>query len=74
MTKTNSEAKAHAESKHATATFEQCFPGQVNPDAPVAVTEVSTSVAANTVAPKKKKQTEDLSFLDESLSFKAGKK
>jgi hypothetical protein len=41
MTKTNTEAKAHVESKHPTVSFAECFPGQFDPT-------VSTSVAAPT--------------------------
>ena len=33
MTKTNTEAKNHAEAKHPSVTFETCWPGQFNPSA-----------------------------------------
>ena len=35
-TKTNTELRQHAESKHPTQTFAQCFPGQFDPTAPAA--------------------------------------
>jgi len=80
MSKTNTDAKIHCQSRHPTATFAQCFPGQFDPT--VAVTVAPTDTAAVAVAApvvvKPKPKTDDLSFLDSSLSVgskgKTGKK
>ena len=86
MTKTNSEAKAHAESRHPTSTFAVCFPNQPDPNAVTAVSTAPPTASSSSnaeskpssAAPsamKKKKAKEDLSFLDASLNPKAsGKK
>lgn len=66
MSKTNTDAKIHVESKHPTATFASCFPGQFDPTVVVA----PAAVVATTVAPvvqKPKPKTDDLAFLDAAL-------
>ncbi len=88
MTKTNTEAKAHAESRHPGIRFSECFPGQFDPTQEIIadnsshVTQESIVMKANDVAeakdeslaiPKKSKKKEDLSFLDASLNFDAKK-
>jgi len=67
MTKTNTEAKQHAESKHSTFPFATCFPGQFDPTVVVAATAPSAAVAAAPVAKKAVKKADDLSFLDAAL-------
>jgi hypothetical protein len=71
MTKTNTEARSHTDSKHVNIPFPQCFPGQFDPTAPVAAV---AKVAATAAAPKKAKASSDLSFLDASLSTGGKKK
>lgn len=66
MTKTNTEAKAHAESKHPAFTFAVCFPGQFDPTIAVVV-DVTTAPTVAPVVKKVAKKTEDLSFLDAAL-------
>ena len=72
MSKSNTDARLHCDSKHPTATFASCFPGQFDPTAAVAVVApVVTATAAAAapavvVAPKVKKAA-DLSFLDAAL-------
>lgn len=76
MTKTNTEAKQHYESKHPTSTFAICFPGQFDPTIVVAATTSSAPIptSSSTVAPaapaKKKAAKADLSFLDASINPK----
>lgn len=75
MTKTNTEAKNHAESKHPLVTFAVCFPGQFDPTVVVAAPQ--PSVTPVSVAPVKKAvpKADDLSFLDAALTTgKKGKK
>lgn len=83
MSKTNTEAKAHVESKHAGIAFSECFPGQFDPTAAPAVASAAPAVASAApavasaapavaegsaaAAAKKKKKAADLSFLDASL-------
>jgi len=70
MTKTNTEARQHAESKHSTFSFATCFPGQFDPTVVVAVTPSAGSNSAATAAPiakKAVKKVDDLSFLDAAL-------
>mmetsp|Transcript_8857 Transcript_8857/g.13271 ORF Transcript_8857/g.13271 Transcript_8857/m.13271 type:complete len:136 (+) Transcript_8857:92-499(+) len=71
MTKTNTEARVHAQSKHPGVAFATCFPGQYDPTAetttqPIADQERQTAANTETVSAKKstKKKKEDLSFLD----------
>ena len=78
MTKTNTEARQHSESKHPSSTFAICFPGHFDPTAPTtatpapaAATSSSSATAAPTAAPAKKKAAKaDLSFLDASVNPK----
>lgn len=85
-TKTNTEAKAHWDSKHPTTTFAGCFPGAFDPTvaaAPAAVDAATKSMAglkvdgaadgASAEPEKPKKKKEDLSFLDAALDPKASK-
>lgn len=65
VTKTNTELRSHAESKHPTFTFAQCFPGQFDPTAAPVSTAVESKPAA---APKPKAKKDDLSFLDAGLA------
>lgn len=80
MSKTNTDAKIHCQSRHPTATFAQCFPGQFDPTVAVAPAEASAvaATAPVVVVVKPKPKTDDLSFLDSSLSTgskgKTGKK
>ena len=70
MTKTNTEAKQHAESKHSTCTFATCFPGQFDPTVIVAVTTAPSTTSSSSAAPvvkKVAKKADDLSFLDAAL-------
>ena len=77
MTKTNTEAKMHCDSKHPGVAFAECFPGQFDPTAVAAAPAATAAPAAaptttttSTAAPaeaKKKKKKQDLSFLDASL-------
>ena len=69
MTKTNTEAKQHAESRHSDKTYEECFPECVAAAAAAAaaVTEGMAAVKIETPKPKKK---DDLSFLDAALPMK----
>jgi hypothetical protein len=55
-TKTNTEAKAHTESRHSPATFATCFPSAFDPSAPGSSGgESSASVPVKKVAVDKKK-------------------
>ncbi len=71
MSKSNTDARLHCESKHPTTTFASCFPGQFDPTAPVtaavAAPAQTTAVAAAVTAPKPKAKASDLSFLDAAL-------
>lgn len=72
MSKSNTDARLHQESKHPTTTFAACFPGQFDPTvavAPTAVTAapVTTAAAPVAAAPAPKKKAADLSFLDAAL-------
>lgn len=79
MTKTNTEARVHTESKHSAFTFAQCFPGQFDPTIVVATpvsapspSPTTSTSSAPTETKKKVKKAEDLSFLDASIGPKAG--
>ena len=67
MSKTNTDAKIHCESRHPTATFAHCFPGQFDPTVAVAPAAATVAVAAAPVVVKPKPKTDDLSFLDSAL-------
>lgn len=71
MSKSNTDARLHCESKHPTATFASCFPGQFDPTvatAPAAaVSAAGTTAPVAVVAPKVAKKAADLSFLDAAL-------
>jgi hypothetical protein len=73
MTKTNTEAKNHAEARHPQCTFATCWPGQFDPTIQVSSASAETSSASTngtaSAAPKKTKKAAatDLSFLDEAL-------
>lgn len=54
MTKTNSEARMHWESRHPSCTFEQCFPGQT-------YVPVASAVATATTTKPKPKPNSDIS-------------
>ena len=58
-TKTNTEARQHAESKHPTFTFAMCFPGAFDPTAPVvaATAAAATSTSASADADLTKEMT-----------------
>ena len=74
MSKTNTDAKIHCESKHPASTFAICFPGQFDPTQAVAAVATAAPTAAPAVVkPKPKPKTDDLSFLDSALAPK-GKK
>jgi len=77
MTSTNTEAKEHWSSRHPTCTFAECFPGQFDPtvtnDAETTTT-TTTSTSTSTGQPvAKKNTTQDMSFLNEALSFNPNK-
>ena len=75
-TKTNTEAKAHFESKHPTSTFTICFPtATFDPFAVPIASATPTTTSTGTTAgdavaavPKKAVKKDDLSFLDSSLA------
>lgn len=68
MSKSNTDARLHCESKHPTATFASCFPGQFDPTVAVAPTaSVATAAPVAAVQPKVVKKSADLSFLDAAL-------
>ena len=69
MSKSNTDAKIHVESKHPAATFASCFPGQFDPTAAVVAAPVVAAavVAAPVAAAKPKPKAADLSFLDAAL-------
>jgi hypothetical protein len=72
MSKSNTDARLHVESKHPTASFASCFPGQFDPTAPgaaaaAAAPAAATPTAAPAAAPKPKAKSSDLSFLDAAL-------
>ena len=70
MSKSNADARLHVESKHPTATFASCFPGQFDPTVAVAAAPVIQATTTATIAPKPKPKakSDDLSFLDAALS------
>lgn len=67
MTKTNTEAKQHAESRHSDKSYDECFPECVAAAAAAAVTVGMAAVKIEAPKPKKK---DDLSFLDDALPAK----
>jgi len=73
VTKTNTEARTHYESRHPSFTFAVCFPDTMDPTVPAVVADTSATQAAPAAAPAAaapKKKKEDLSFLDAALNPK----